>query len=91
MINFQDSLKNGRNLNFTDSSHEDQIALLVMNNIKRYQKGISASRSYDGYTVSSVCDMHGVNTAGSGGKTNLSHVGSFLILFQEVPSFAAFS
>ncbi|VDK83057.1 unnamed protein product [Litomosoides sigmodontis] len=68
-----DSPKNDKNPSFTDSSHEDQIALLVMNNIRRYQKNISASGSYDGYKVSSACDMHGVNTAGSDGKTNLSH------------------
>lgn len=74
LIIFQGSLENGRNPNSINSSHADDIALLVMNNIRKYQKNISTSVNLTGCTASSVRNVQDLNTVGSDNKTSLPHV-----------------
>ncbi|CAG9534058.1 unnamed protein product [Cercopithifilaria johnstoni] len=69
----KDLLGNGRNPNSIGSSHEDQIALLGMNNIRGYQKNISTSESPVECTASSIRSMLDVNIPESCGKANLPH------------------
>uniref|UniRef100_A0A8R1TPY7 ALMS motif domain-containing protein n=1 Tax=Onchocerca volvulus TaxID=6282 RepID=A0A8R1TPY7_ONCVO len=62
-------LEGGRNVNSTDSWHEDQTALIFTNNTSKYRKNNSTSESNTEYTASSARNMQDVNIS----KTNLLH------------------
>ncbi|KAM3727256.1 Ribosomal L1 domain-containing protein [Dirofilaria immitis] len=72
----EDLLKNGKNansINSIPSSHEEQTASLVMNNIRKHRKKISASKNVIEHTDCSAPTVQNANISENSGKINLQH------------------